>query len=294
MQFIDQWKLNKRGLGTYLLTLCIVLLTLIVSTAFADGLSIKFLGFSLQEIPKNADLNAALTLLLAPFALALLTLFLCIKFLHGRPVRTILTSREDFDWKRFFFAFGLWGVIMIAALFVGIAAGAPISWNMNPQSILILTSISLFILPLQTAAEEVLFRGFLFQAFGQLTGKAWLSILGTGSLFGFLHWANPEVALIGDILLLFYIWTGLFLGIITHMDDGIELGLGYHTVNNVFAALIVTNEWQAFHTEALYLDSSPPAFGWESWITLFVFQPLLVLIFAKVYHWKNWKQKLFS
>jgi len=109
-----------------------------------------------------------------------------------------------------------------------------------------------------------------------------------------LHWANPEVAKIGDILLVFYISTGIFFGILTQMDDGLELGMGYHAVNNIFASIILTNNWQAFQTDALFVDYSAPSFGPELYLTLLVLQPLLLILFAKIYKWKNWKEKLFQ
>jgi uncharacterized protein len=94
--------------------------------------------------------------------------------------------------------------------------------------------------------------------------------------------------------LIYYIGTGLFLGLLTLMDDGLELSMGYHAVNNIFAALILTNDWQAFQTDALYIDHSAPTFGWDSLLTIILVQPLLLLIFSKIYKWKNWKEKLFG
>src|SRR3989338_662433 len=146
----------------------------------------------------------------------------------------------------------------------------------------------------QKSSEEAFFRGFLLQGIGRMFGKAWMSILITGVLFGLLHGSNPEVEKIGNILLIFYIGTGIFLGLMAHLDNGIELSMGYHAVNNIFAALIVTNNWQAFHTDALLMDYSPPAFGWEAWLTLLLFQPLLLLLFAKIYGWKDWKKNLLN
>ena len=78
------------------------------------------------------------------------------------------------------------------------------------------------------------------------------------------------------------------------MDDGIELSMGYHAVNNIFASLILTNDWQAFHTDAMYIDRSEPIFGMESFLTILVLQPLLIILFSKVYRWKNWKKKLLN
>jgi len=101
------------------------------------------------------------------------------------------------------------------------------------------------------------------------------------------------VAKIGYILIVFYISTGLFLGIMSQMDGGIELSMGYHAINNIFASVILTNKWQAFQTDALFIDNTPPAFGLETWLTIILIQPLLLFLFSKVYRWKDWKKKLF-
>ena len=292
MRFIDQFKKGQGNAGTYLLTLSIVIMALIIGQTFVEIVANTVLHYSLINIPTNADLNVTLSLLLVPFGFALIALILCVKHLHKRSILSVFTSRNFFDWKRFFFAFSLWGGFMSLFLVVSMASGDSIEWSFSWSAFLPLFFVSLFLLPIQTTTEEVLFRGYLFQGFGQLFKKAWLSILVTGLLFGLLHWSNPEVAKIGDVLLLFYILTGIFLGIVTHMDDGIELSMGYHAVNNIFAALILTNDWQAFQTNALLIDHSDPIFGWDSILTLFVLQPLMLFLFSKKYKWENWKQKL--
>jgi hypothetical protein len=74
------------------------------------------------------------------------------------------------------------------------------------------------------------------------------------------------------------------------MDDGMELSMGYHAANNVFTALMITNNWQAFQTDAVFIDTSSPSFGLDSIVTLIIIQPLLLLFLSKIYKWKNWKQ----
>jgi hypothetical protein len=76
----------------------------------------------------------------------------------------------------------------------------------------------------------------------------------------------------------------------TIMDDGMELSMGYHAANNVFTALMITNNWQAFQTDAVFIDTSAPTFGLDSIVTLIIIQPLLLLFLSKIYKWKNWKQ----
>jgi hypothetical protein len=92
--------------------------------------------------------------------------------------------------------------------------------------------------------------------------------------------------------MVFYIGTGLFYGIVTLMDEGTELALGLHAINNIVAAFFVTTDWTVFQTEALYIDTSEPSVSWEMFFPVFVLYPLMLLLFSKKYGWKNWQEKL--
>ncbi|WP_298765081.1 CPBP family glutamic-type intramembrane protease [uncultured Polaribacter sp.] len=127
--------------------------------------------------------------------------------------------------------------------------------------------------------------------FGYLNTKL-TPLLITSLIFGLLHGANPEVAKLGQITMVFYIGTGLFFGIVTLMDEGTELALGLHAINNISAAFLITTDWTVFQTDALYIDTSEPSVTWEMFIPVFVFYPLMLLLFSKKYGWQNWKEKL--
>ena len=94
--------------------------------------------------------------------------------------------------------------------------------------------------------------------------------------------------------MVFYIGTGLFYGIVTLMDEGTELALGLHAINNIVAAILVTADWVALQTDALFIDSSDPSVNYEMFLPVFVLYPIMILIFSKKYGWKNWKEKLFG
>lgn len=237
--------------------------------------------------------NAFLSYLLIPFLCSMIALLLGIKYLLKRPILSVFTIRKKLDLKRFFLSFSIWFGTMGTLLLIVINSSDQFEWNLNMATFPGLLAVSLLLIPIQTTCEELVFRGYLLQLFGAYFKKGWLSILFTGILFGLVHGSNPEVQKIGNILLVYYIATGIFLGIMAVMDDGLELSMGYHAANNIFAALIVTNDWQAFQTDALYVDHSGPSFGWDSIITIVVLQPLLILLFAKVFKWKNWKKKFF-
>ena len=117
-------------------------------------------------------------------------------------------------------------------------------------------------------------------------------LLITSVCFGLLHGANPEVQKLGYISMVFYIGTGLFYGITTLMDEGTELSLGLHAINNIVAAFFVTTDWTVFQTDALYIDTSEPSVGWEMFFPVLVLYPLMLVLFSKKYGWKNWMEKL--
>jgi hypothetical protein len=137
-----------------------------------------------------------------------------------------------------------------------------------------------------------MFRGHMMQGIGLLFKNRWVPLLVTSVLFGLMHLGNPEVGTLGYGIMVFYIGTGFFLGILTLMDEGLELALGFHAANNLFGALLVTADWTAFQTHSLYRDISSPTLGWEIFVPVFIIYPLLLLLFAKKYGWKNWKERL--
>jgi membrane protease YdiL (CAAX protease family) len=114
----------------------------------------------------------------------------------------------------------------------------------------------------------------------------------TSVIFGVMHIANPEVEKMGYIILVYYIGTGFFLGIITLMDEGMELALGFHAANNLVGALLITSDWSAFQTHSILKDNSLPSVGFEILVPIFIIFPILLYIFSKKYNWTNWQEKL--
>ncbi len=165
-------------------------------------------------------------------------------------------------------------------------------WNFKLIPFLTLLVIAVLMIPIQTTVEELIFRGYLMHGFGRLTKNRWGPLLITSVIFGMLHLWNPEIDKLGIELIWYYIGTGLFLGVITLMDDGMELALGFHAANNLITALLVTASWTAFQTESLLIDNSEPSLGKELFVTLLVIYPIITIIFAKKYQWKHWKKQL--
>lgn len=250
---------------------------------------------AMQQIIDQFGTNLVLIVLLAPLVAGFFVVLGWTWLIHRQSITSLTTSRKKVDWKRIMFAFGLWGGITI------LLTGADIyfspehyEFNFNLVKFIPLAIIAILLIPLQTSFEEYLFRAHMMQGLGIWTKTKWIPLIVTSTLFGLMHIANPEVEKLGHGILTFYIGTGFFLGILTLMDEGLELALGFHAANNLITALLVTADWTAFQTDSIYKDISEPALGWDVLIPVFVVYPILLFIFSKKYGWTNWKERLFG
>ncbi|KAA3620569.1 MAG: CPBP family intramembrane metalloprotease, partial [Flavobacterium sp.] len=193
-----------------------------------------------EEIAKKGS-NRVFLENIAPMAVFLVALFVWVKFVHKQSIRSLTTARKKIDWGRFGFGFGI-----IAVTTIGLTA---VDYYANPDDyvlqfdlvpFLFLALIAIIFIPLQTSFEEYMFRGYLMQGIGVLAKNKWAPLVLTSIIFGGLHFLNPEVEKLGSVMMVYYIGTGFFLGIITLMDDGLELALGFHAGNNLVAALLLT------------------------------------------------------
>lgn len=247
----------------------------------------------IQQIIETFGVNLAFVMLIGPLSIGLLCLWFWVKFIQGQTIRSLTTSRAKVDWKRIFFSFFLWGAITtVMTVLVYYAAPEDFVWNFKPQKFLTFLVIAIVLIPMQTSFEEYLFRGNMMQGLGLVTKSRLIPLLVTSVLFGLMHIANPEVGKVGYVIMVYYIGTGLFLGILTLMDEGLELALGFHAANNLVGALLVTADWTAFQTHSIFKDISDPSTGYEIVLPVLIIFPLLLFLFSKVYKWKNWKEKL--
>jgi len=262
-------------------------------------LAIEFLDLNTEQIIQmeieRKGSNQFLAEMLLPFTIGLIMLFVWVKFVHQQSLLKLTTSRRKIDWKRVFFSFGLWAFITAAMTLIAYyTSPEDFQWNFNLQKFIFLAIIAIILIPLQTSFEEYLFRGYLMQGIGIAVKNKWVPLLVTSVIFGLMHIANPEVGKIGYIIMVYYIGTGLFLGILTLMDEGLELALGFHAANNLITALLVTANWTAFQTDSILKDMSEPATGFDILVPVFVIFPILLFIFSKKYKWTNWNDKLFG
>ncbi|MBT3871336.1 MAG: CPBP family intramembrane metalloprotease [Flavobacteriaceae bacterium] len=242
-----------------------------------------------------AKSNLYLLLILLTFIGGFIALIFVIKYIHRETLTQLTTSRKKIDWGRFFFGFGLIAALSIVTTvfdFYSNPENYVVQFELIP--FLIMFVIVVVLIPIQTSFEEYFFRGYLMQGIGIAAKNKWVPLLITSVIFGGLHFFNPEVEKIGNVAMIYYIGTGFFLGIITLMDEGMELSLGFHAGTNLIIALLVTADWTVFQTNSILLDLSDPGAGIEVVLPVFILYPLLLGIMAWKYKWTHWREKLFG
>ena len=289
--FIEQLKNTKYNLLSYLPIPLGFILLMLFNYIMSDGIDTNEV---IQQTIKTFGVNLTFIFLITPLAFGLLLLLLFwVKFIQNQSLIRLTTSRNKIDWKRVFFSFFLWGAITtLMVLGMYFFNSESLVWNFKPDKFFVFLIIALVLIPMQTSFEEYLFRGHMLQGIGLATNSRLIPLIITSVLFGIMHIANPEVDKIGYLIMVYYIGTGLFLGIITLMDEGLELALGFHAANNLVGALLVTADWTAFQTHSIFKDISEPSAGFDILTPVFIIFPLLLVVFSKVYGWNNWKEKL--
>jgi uncharacterized protein len=245
------------------------------------------------EMLRYLDLNLTLFLLLFSFLIAFIALIIVVVRFHNQKFREVVTSRKKTDIRRIIFSFIVWAIFSGSMIVIDYSM-SPEDYiiQFDPVKFAILFIIAVLMVPIQTSVEELVFRGYLMQGFGLLAKNRWFPLLMTSIIFGGMHIFNPEVGKMGYIVTVYYIGTGFALGIMTLMDEGTELALGFHAANNLIAALLVTADWTAFQTYSVLKDISDPSAGFDVLLPVFIIYPLLLLLFAKIYKWSGWKEKL--
>lgn len=294
MNYIQQAYRGELGLWKYLIIPIIFFGLMGLNFVAIVVLDLDVEGIIRQEIAEKGK-NRFLIESLFPFAIGLAMVFLWVKYIHRQSITSLTTSRKKIDWKRIFFSFSLWTVITVVLLGVDyVISPENYQWNFELVPFLTLAAIAIILVPIQTSFEEYFFRGYLMQGLGVAFKYKWVPLFLTSTIFGLLHLGNPEVAKLGNLIMVYYIGTGFFLGIMTLMDEGLELALGFHASNNLITALLVTADWTAFQTNSVFKDVSDPTLGLDVLIPVCVVFPILLFIFSKKYGWKNWKGKLFG
>ncbi len=234
------YKTWKPVVGVLIVVVAFFVLTALVYVVVAGIAAIFQDGSWIDNFIKSGDLKKNVTpatllgLNLGLGSLILVTWFV-MRVVHGMRPRWLTSVVPRMRWKFFFACLGLAAVALLAQIVVGSLLpggnGAGIEGKVNDftTSTALAAIVVLLTTPLQAAGEEYVFRGYLLQAFGSLSGNKWVAIGGTGVLFALAH-GTQNFPLFFDRLAF-----GLIAGWLVCRTGGLEAGIALHVLNNFLA-----------------------------------------------------------
>lgn len=267
-QFLNQANEGRNEVWRYILTI-----TALIVAAIGSQIVVLLPVMLLQG---SGDINQfdPLTLLLvtmAPFPVMMLVLLAAVKLLHQRSPKTLVTPTSKINWKRLLFSAVVWFLLSgLSDVVFWLLNPGNYVWSFDWLRFLPYFLVSLVLIPIQTSTEELIFRGYMTQWLGRYSRGFVLPLVLPAFVFMLLHGVNPEVLQYGAWLTLpFYFGMGLLLGWITLRSQSLELALGIHLANNLYASLMVTFPGSALTSPALFSAKSyDPALGLIGFIVM--------------------------
>jgi len=238
-----------------------------------SAISLGFIMPNMSSPELNAIMNKMIglsawnyLLILATFPTALFGLYLCQKFIHKRSILSLHTAAKRFRWARLVQAMLITFIVYASLSIIGHISGlSTVKFSFDSTRFLQFALVSLLFIPLQSATEEILVRGYLNQGLVSLFKNKWVVYILTSLFFMSLHLANPEAtsaasesSVIFYITMSSYFLFGFILCLVVDFDGGLESAIGIHAANNLFAAILVNYEGSALPTPSVFLAKINP------------------------------------
>jgi membrane protease YdiL (CAAX protease family) len=285
-------KLWRWILGTFIILFGWLVLGAILTAVIASLFGLDLLALagrdkeSLEIVRGYEPWQAASAVLISFLPLLLLPVALH-RLLLGAQLRTLFTrSKASFSRE-----VALGAAVMALLL---LATGIPdfilnnssYTWSFDVARFIPYLLVAFTLIPIQTTAEEVFYRGWIQQRLENGRRSIWLvSIIG-GFLFALPHLGNPEVS--GNLLLpvLGYGSTGFMFTWVTMRDQSMGLAIGAHASNNILAGLLVSSADSALPAASIWVT---PEIQWgPAAFFSILFIPLFIWLTGK------WKGKVVS
>lgn len=178
------------------------------------------------------------------FAPFLFSFMLLAKPFLKRNAMSFMTARKSFSFRIFGWSALWFCVVLILDFVIGYLCDTENHiFNYTGADFWIFVIMAIILLPIQTGTEEFVVRGVIMQWLGVIFRNRIAAIVGSSVVFALLHFANEEVTDFGmPISMSIYLITGLSLGLIATVTDGIESSWGMHYANNLMAFTICSVE----------------------------------------------------
>jgi uncharacterized protein len=233
--FVEAAKLGINKFGVYAAVFILILIANVLGSIPGAWALVQQ-----KENELHLPVYVVTSLMLLGFVVLLIVLWLCVKHIHKRNPMTMISPTVIVNWNRILKSAALWLFCSIVVEFATyLLFPEKYQLSLNWADFLPSLVIGLLLIPLQTSFEELFFRGYLMQGIG--SWNLWAGIAITSVLFGLAHSFNDEVEAVGSlgIAMIYYIGVGLFFALLAVYDKTLELPIGIHAANNIYAFLFV-------------------------------------------------------
>lgn len=216
--------------------------------------------------------------------------FIAVRYIHYRPFLSLITSKPRLEWKKFWIGFAVFGLLLIMGTVVDyFISPETYSVSFDASKFWIALPLILIMTPLQTTAEELVFRGYVIQAFGLKIKSGLILSLISGFIFTLPHLANPEVYASNEqgvlstiCMILNYFLIGALLALVTIRTNSLEVAMGVHAVNNLICFLLVSFPDTALPTNTVFFTTKfNPASSLISTAIISAIFYFIIILFVK-------------
>ena len=206
----------------------------------ATGTPSSELGDRLAALVDTSDVTPSVLLFLnVVLILGIPSSWFCVRVFHGLKPRWLASVAPRIRWRWLAASFGVAFVSLLIAVVLGallpasggenLSGGANDFTSTSRDFLLVIVLLT----PLQAVAEEYVFRGYLTQVFGGLVRDRWasrsLAVLAPALLFAVAH-GTQSFPIFFDRFAF-----GIVAGVLVIVTGGLEAGIAYHVLNNLFA-----------------------------------------------------------
>jgi len=232
------WKGLLTGVLGFALYIALLLLIIIpvgvlaaLDPAVQDAVNELFFTFQYFDLDRPWLFLA----LVVPLILMIPALVLASRIVQGRGVGLLSSVagrlRMGWLWRTLLLALGAFAVYFAVVFGISLVAGEAVVANFDHPSVWLMIVLVLLLIPLQAAAEEYVFRGYLMQLIGGWLRHPAFAILLPVPLFVLGHdydvWGAASVGFFAIVAA----W-------LTWRTGGLEAAISLHIINNVLIFLL--------------------------------------------------------
>jgi membrane protease YdiL (CAAX protease family) len=187
------------------------------------------------------------------FGVILAALLITVGLLQGKSLGDLVGAWSG---RAFLSGAAIWAVLVVAGALIDYAI-APASFRFTASGATgVLALSALAALPIQTFAEEVVFRGWLTQGLLLATRRPWIASVIAGLLFGSVHIPNGAPQAVAAAVF------GIAASRMAIRLGGLAFTFGLHLINNLFGAIVVVSSSDVFKGSAGIFTQGAPELAW--------------------------------